>query len=231
MLVKCPKCRSVYDLPDHVMTPNGLKLRCAECHEIWTAYADDVIKETPKNKRRDIQKMFERVSKETAPLFEDKPAKVVEKIKIVNVTHYKHTINFVLFLIALLSVIGILYYMRYEVVRLLPQAEQWYDKFNIESIPTGQNLEFQSISTRDFIEDNVAKIEISGAVVNTGAYQVKLPTIKVEVYDRSEKLLSETTHALPLPRLESGYHMLFNIVIVNPTPYAKSIYVKFSENQ
>lgn len=230
MLIKCPKCRSVYDLPDNVITDQGTQMRCAECHEVWTAYLDDAIKEKQKNKHRDIQKMFERVSKETAPLFENQQTKVVEKIKVVNVTRYKHTINLILFLIALVCVLGILYYMRFDIVRLMPQSESWYERLYIDSIPYGKNLEFQSITTREFTEDNVAKIEISGAIVNIGKYQTKLPPLKIQVFDKSEKLLFETVRILSLPRLQPSYHLLFNIVINNPTPYGKLIYVKFVEN-
>lgn len=230
MLIKCPKCHAVYDLPDRHMTDNGLKMRCAKCHEIWTALPDDVLKETPKNRRQDIQKMFERVSKETAPLFDDQPPKVIEKIKVVNVTRYKHTINVILFLVALLSIIGVLYYMRYDVVRLVPETEKIYDKLNITSIPHGTNLEFHTITTREFTEDNIAKIEINGSVVNVGQYQTSMPKIKIEIYDKGDRLISESIHDLPLPRLEPGYHLLFHVVIPNPTPYGKSIYVKFADN-
>lgn len=230
MIIKCPKCRAVYDLPDHLMSDEGLKMRCAKCREIWTATPDDALKDTSKNKRQEIQKMFERVSKETAPLFDERPTKVVEKIKVVNVTRYKHTVNFILFFIAILSISGLLYYMRYDIVRLVPEAEKLYDKLNIDSIPHGRNLEFQAITTREFSEDNVAKIEISGAIVNVGNYQTSLPKIKIEVYDKGEKLISETIHNLPLPRLEPGYHMMFYTVIDNPTPYGKSIYVKFADS-
>ena len=231
MLIKCPKCHAVYDLPDHVMNNDGRKMRCAECHEIWIAHPEDAIKNSPKSKRADIQKMFERVSKETAPLFEEQPTKIVEKIRVVNVTHYKHTINFVLLLISLLSIFGIFYYMRYDVVRLFPQAEQIYDKMLVDSIPYGKNLEFQNITTREFTENNIAKIEISGIIVNTGKYQTIIPPLKIEIFDKSDKLLTEKPHRLPLQRLEAGYHILFNVVIVNPTPYGKSIYVKFADNQ
>ena len=95
MLIKCPKCRSVYDVPDTLVPDDGRVLRCAECGEIWTASAKDVIKKR-KSPAKDIQKMFERVSKETDGLFNEPEIKTVEKIRVVNVTRYKHTINFIL---------------------------------------------------------------------------------------------------------------------------------------
>lgn len=123
MLIKCPKCRSVYDLADNLIQPEGLKMRCCECGEIWTAHPEDALKKGKSSNNKDLAKIFERVSKETETLFTEKETKTAEKIRVVNVTRYKHTVNLILLLIALLSIAAILYYMRYEVVRLVPQAE------------------------------------------------------------------------------------------------------------
>ena len=120
--------------------------------------------------------------------------------------------------------------MRYDVVRLLPEAEKLYDKIEVSSIPYGRNLEFKDITTREFSEDNIAKIEISGAIANTGKYLTEIPPVKVDVYDKSGNLLLNTTHYLPIPRLESGYNLLFNIIVTNPTPFGKSIYLTFNDN-
>ncbi len=229
MLIKCPKCRSVYDIPDNLLPEEGRVLRCAECGEIWTAFTKDAVKKR-KSSSQDIQKMFERVSKETDSLFNEQEVKTIEKIRVVNVTRYKQTINIVLLLIALISCIAILYYMRYDIVRLIPEAEKFYNKIEVSSIPYGRNLEFREISTREFSENNIAKIEISGIITNTGKYQSEVPPIKIDIYDKNGNLLLNTMHYLPIPRLESGYNLLFNVVVTNPTPSGKSIYLTFNDN-
>ena len=229
MLIKCPKCHSVYDIPDNLITDSGMVMRCAQCNEIWTAYPKDGLKKLRNTSSKDINKMFERVSKETENLFHEPEIRTVEKIKVVNVTRYKHTINLVLVLILLCSLAAILYYMRYDVVRLIPEAEKFYSKIQIESIPYGRNLEFKNISTKEFTKDNFAKIEIKGTIVNTGQYISKVPPVKVDIYNKEGDLLLSTTHYLPIHRLEAGYNLLFNIVIPNPTPYGKSIYLKFND--
>lgn len=229
MLIKCPKCHSVYDVPDTLIPEEGRSLRCAECGEIWSAHKKDALKKK-KSSSGDIQKMFERVSKETENLFDSPEIKTIEKIRVVNVTRYKHTINIILVLIVMACLAAALYYMRYDIVRLVPEAEKLYDKIEISSIPYGSGLEFKDITTKEFTEDNIAKIEISGSIINTGQYQTKIPPVKVDIYDKSGNLLLNTTHYLPFPRLESGYRLLFNIVVTNPTPYGKSIYLTFKDN-
>lgn len=229
MLIKCPKCRSVYDLPDDKINDDGLTVRCAECSEIWTAFPRDALKfNNPP--AIDIKKMFQRVSKETDALFAGKETPAVEKIKIVNVTKEKHGINFALFLLFILSLAGMLYYMRYDIVRMYPQAEEFYDRLSIGAIPYGRNLEFRDIATREYSEENIAKLEITGAIANTGKFITGIPPIKVDVFDRSGKLLISKIHRLPLPRLVPGYDLLFKIELTNPTPFGKSIYLTFADN-
>ena len=53
MLIKCPKCNSVYDLPDNLIKDAGLAMRCAECGEIWTAYPEDSLKKNKEIKKEE----------------------------------------------------------------------------------------------------------------------------------------------------------------------------------
>ncbi len=38
MLISCPKCNAVYEVPDSQIPATGKKFKCAECEEVWTAY-------------------------------------------------------------------------------------------------------------------------------------------------------------------------------------------------
>lgn len=230
MLIKCPKCRSVYDLPDNLITDEGLKLRCSECMEIWVAYPEDALKKVntaPKN----IQKMFKRISKETDDLFIEEPQQKLsaqtESLKLKNTVRKNSKLNIVLSAVASLLLVISLYAFRYDIVHMFPQTESLYSRINIKSIPYGADLEFNNITTKEYIENNIAKIEISGMVANNGKYTTELPPIKIDIFDKSGKMLLSVTEHLSLPRLESGYHILFNTIVTNPTPLAKSIYVTF----
>lgn len=230
MLIKCPHCRSVYDIDDALVPENGLKSRCIECGEIWTIHAEDAIQQKKSSSPKDIKKMFERVSKQTETLFDEREVRTIEKIKVVNITRNKHTLNLILVALLVLLSASILYYMRYDIVRLLPQTEKLYDRMQIASVPYGRNLEFKDITTREFSENNIAKMEISGNIVNSGKYVTEIPPVKIDIFDKNGKPLLHTTHYLPIPRLEAGYNLLFNVIVTNPTPFGKSIYVTFEEN-
>ena len=233
MLIKCPKCRSVYDLPDNLIKEDGLQMRCAECFEIWTSYPEDALKKVstaPKN----IQKMFKRISKENDDLFIDAPItedKNIERVRIINVSKKNYLINFILFVFIMLSLVLVLYSFRYDIVRFVPATEKFYSKLNINSVPYGVDLEFNNIVTKEYVENNISKIEINGMVSNKSKYVTEIPPVKIDIYDKNGKLLTSIEEKLSLPRLEPNYHLLFHKVVLNPTPYGKLIYVNFKEKQ
>ena len=233
MLIKCPKCRSVYDLPDNLIGDEGLKMRCSECAQVWMAYPEDGLKKVVTS-TKNIQKMFRQVSKQTEELFEEEPVKVheaiVEKVRIVNKYQRSYTSNIVMCLLALLSLLVVLVTFRYDIVRFFPKTEQTYSKFNVSSIRYGTDLEFNNVATKEYVENNVAKLQISGMVSNQSKYVNKIPPIKISVFDKNGKLLVSIVENLSLPRLEPRYNILFSTVITNPTIQAKSIYVTFEEN-
>ena len=47
MLISCPKCNAVYQIPEGQIPEGGKKFKCAECGEVWTVRPQDVKKTEP----------------------------------------------------------------------------------------------------------------------------------------------------------------------------------------
>ncbi len=232
MLIKCPKCRSIYDIPDNTIPDEGLKMRCSECLEIWTGYPEDALKKVSSS-TKSIQKMFKHISKDTTDLFinnQELPQKI-EKIRIVNTNKKNYTTNILMILLSVLSAFALMYTLRYDIVKFIPQMETIYSKMNIKSIPYGTDLEFNNINSEEFIENNISKLKITGMVTNKGKYITEIPPVKIEIFNKNGKILFSHIEKLPLPRLKAGYNILFSKTINNPTPLAKSIYVTFEDKK
>ena len=96
MLISCPKCNAVYQVPENQIPADGKKFKCAECGEIWFVRPQAKPKETvvplasvvsktaeqpakiqinpqiistEAAKNDDLEKMFNRLSKDTKGLF------------------------------------------------------------------------------------------------------------------------------------------------------------------
>ena len=46
MLISCPKCNAVYQVPENQIPADGKKFKCAECGEIWFVRPQAKPKET-----------------------------------------------------------------------------------------------------------------------------------------------------------------------------------------
>lgn len=43
MLISCPKCRSIYEIPDDLIGKTGKKFRCQNCSNIWHSMREDAL--------------------------------------------------------------------------------------------------------------------------------------------------------------------------------------------
>jgi len=43
MLISCPKCHSIYEIPDNLIPKSGQNFRCQACHNIWHALPQDAL--------------------------------------------------------------------------------------------------------------------------------------------------------------------------------------------
>lgn len=223
MLIRCPKCRAVYDLPEKLMPPEGLKMRCNECGEIWVGHKRDALK-MPKKDCQNIQQIFECASEDTLSFGHDE-----SPVQVVHVPQVKYTFNLILFIVALFFIAFWLFAARYEIVRLLPCTEKLYSALSIDSIPVAQNLEFRDITTREFVRGGRPKLEICGKIVNAGTSLTLVPPVKIKVTGENSKLSASTIYQPTITRLRGGYDILFNVVIDNPTPQKKSVYLTFHD--
>ena len=120
--------------------------------------------------------------------------------------------------------------MRYDVVRLVPNAEKFYNKMHIESIYNGTALQITNVKIEEVIVGNLSKIQISGIINNPSLYEMFVLPLKVVVYDAFGNTLLDTTHYLPQERTRPNYKLPFMVMINNPTPEKKNIQITFADN-
>lgn len=236
MLIKCPKCQLIYNIDDSLVKESGLKMHCHHCGEVFKAFPQDALKQEetdPEIHKKDVAEMFERTYGDNiedlfAPELSNRP-KI--KIRTVQATVYKHTVNWLLILFILALIGALLYFLRYDVVRYVPKAESFYQKFGIESVMTGNKLHLEKISTKEFVSNNLSHIRIKGVISNPSEYTVNIPLLKVTCYGSNGEKLSETTHRITQTRTYPHFSVPFEIVLMNPTPEKKNIQITFTNQK
>lgn len=219
MLIRCPKCKSVYEISPDVLPEDGRNMQCSVCSEKFFCRRSDALVE----QFMDLDKIVPEYMKSGNKMGIAKNDDLLQNIR--KTTQTNIILSVVLSLVFLLSLL----FLRYDIVRFLPFMEKVYSAVGIESIYHGRGLEFVNIQRREYVEDNVSKMQITGEIYNTGKYEVIVPNINLQIVDRNGEMVLFEEHEIELNRLEPDSTLSFKIITMNPTPFAKSVYLTFSE--
>lgn len=258
MLISCPKCSAVYQVPDGQIPADGKKFKCAECGEVWFVRPivetkeekpapvavpvknQDVSRETAQVKSQvvrpeitqedDLAQMFNRLSQDTKGLFGDKEQKssLWSRLKRkLTLLFSPLMINCIILLVIFAFTIFIGYANRYELVSVLPQLENFYNKMGVESIYKGRGLVFQNVTARNVERHGRLFVEVSGKVANQSSMTSAVLPIKATLLRSDGTIESETVKILTLDKLESGFNALFHILLPDNTLEEKKVILVF----
>lgn len=180
---------------------------------------------------RGVKDIFERLSKETEALFkaesEEKPVKKYWfGLKKALGLRNPHNVKYYLAAFVMLLLL-FMYYARFEVVRAVPFLEPVYGLAGIKAFVTGEGLEFQNVSRRDFEEDSVRKFEVKGFIANQTSKTIDIPTIKAELLDKDARMIQSKKVAPVIPLVTAQGKVPFSFVIEKPSLLGKYIYLTF----
>lgn len=260
MLISCPKCNAVYQVPENQIPADGKKFKCAECGEIWFVRPQAKPKEnvvsiapavsktaeqpakvqinpqiisTEAAQNDDLEKMFNRLSKDTKGLFSGKESADtrIERAKrkfFMFFSPFMINCSILLFIFVCTLYIG--YANRFELVSAIPQLENFYNKLGVNSLYKGKNLVFQNVSARNIEHDGKAYVEISGNVFNDGDMTAIVLPIKVTLQHLDGSIEAEAVKNLTLDRLEPNFRALFRILLPDSSLDEKKVILSFDEN-
>jgi len=237
MLISCPKCKSVYDIDDSRVSPEGKKFKCAECEHIWIVYPEDAIKEENQNnsdikpqlvlpdsssdsKQSEVDEMYNRLSQDTLGLFlasesndaRDEKAKFARKMQVIfsPVVAWGCVISlFVTFSL----LVG--YYNRYEIVGFFPRLANFYKGIYLDTNYVGTDIIFQNVMVEEKEKQGLKTVEITGSLYNEGDKISKVLPLRALMTDDSGNIIFDERVNVPTRRLEPNTSALFHVVMPN----------------
>lgn len=196
------------------------------------------IDEKTKNEEEniiDIESIYERLSEHTSHLIErEKTLPVYEKIwlKIKEILGFHFKIKWKYIVIAVCVFVSLsLFNNRYEVVRKVPFMNGVYKAFGIKAKIAGEGLEFQNITWDYVIDEGVKKMEVKGFINNVTSETIELPIVHVEILDKDTSLLQSFNRELKDGKISSTGRIPLQVVVENPAPTAKYIYLTFIDKE
>ncbi len=179
----------------------------------------------------DLNSIFERLSEHTKHLMvQEKELPFYEKIwlQIKNILgfHFKIKWAYIIVFVIVFVLIS-MFNNRYQIVREVPFMNSVYKMFGIKAKIPGEGLEFQNIGWEFFEDDEVAKLEVKGFIHNPTKKNVELPVIHVEILDKDTVLLQSHNREVDDKYVEANSRIPLNLVLEDPAPTAKYVYLTF----
>ncbi len=120
-----------------------------------------------------------------------------------------------------------LWFGRFSLTETFPALGSVYGLFGIDAKIPGLGLEFQNVSQKMIIEDDVNMLEISGNVFNPTEKSKPLPPIKVGLLDASGHEIQEQAETLPVTEIAPKASVPFIVKISSPSAVASNIEITF----
>ena len=132
--------------------------------------------------------------------------------------------------ISVILVLLLLFYLRYDIVRLAPFMEKVYAAVGIESVIVGEGLEFQNITRNEYEEDYINKMEIRGFITNITDKTLNIPNMRIELLDKNAQPLQVIYQEPPVRRIIAGSKVAFQVIVTKPSTFSKFVYMTFTRD-
>ena len=180
-----------------------------------------------------IKDIFERLNEQSEHLFQEEqklPFKQRFLLEIKTMLGLYRKFNFKFIgLIAVFFLILTAYNYRYDIVRTVPFTNIFYKIFGIKAQVPGEGLEFQNINWNYTDNEDNRILEVKGFINNPTDRTIEIPTIHVELLDKDSLLLQSINQKPSIKSLKTDERVAIGIVIKNPSPTAKYVYMTFIE--
>jgi len=221
MILTCPNCTTRFLLPAQSLTPNGRKVRCSNCQELWFQLPD------PDEISAAVQKPFDEIPKAVRPLPQGSSLPVVTDDE--TGKSRKKTGKALAGVISVFALSLLLTYsLSHQIMVQLPASAPYFEMVGIEPILPGQGLVFDRLSAQaDKNSQGHETVTVKGQIINLTDSHVVVPMIEAELRDKNEKSLDlwlvepAQDHVAPESNLE------FKFDYQNKNPTADQINIKF----
>ena len=179
----------------------------------------------------DIKDVFERLSAQSEKLFEAEQKlpwqqRLLMQLKTMLGLNRKFNLKIITAVITVLSLV-MLYNYRYEIVRSIPFMNGVYRLAGIRAKIPGEGLEFQNVNWNYIDVGNGKVLEVKGFINNPTQRNIDIPTLHVELLDKDTILLQSMNQKPSVATLKPDSRIAVGVIVKNPSPTAKYVYLTF----
>ena len=229
MILTCPSCATSYFIADDTVGPNGRKVRCQSCGEVWRATNDEPLELTVGPEPAVISKPEPEA--EPASLA-DTPAPELPKAfraRAEQQRRLRRAATHGAVWAGLASVFAALiisaFLFRVEVVEIFPRAAAAYANVGVPVNAVG--LDFEALTAKD-VPSSPGMVVVSGALRNVRDREIVAPPVRVSLLDENGAEIGFRVIQIDAAPVLPGKVQGFAAVIPDPAGATADIGVDFA---
>ncbi len=222
MIITCPNCATRYEAPEASFLPNGRRVKCSSCANVWhegpKTPDDESVGEETTAPPHDVEREAARLaaaSRNASVQFANQRAE-----RQINVRGWAT-------LAAMLAVVTFgAYWARVEIVRMFPASAGLYARAGMPVNIRG--LEFVQINYEREFENGVPILTVQGAVMNPTSEVLQVPRLRFGLFDEARHEVYHWTMAVGREPLGPRESVTFSTRLAAPPDAARQIQIRFA---
>jgi predicted Zn finger-like uncharacterized protein len=232
MIITCPQCSSRYLLSAYALAPEGRKVKCSGCGEVWHQNPDhDELRPAPSEKPESFKESlghlghteleFRDIPESVKPLRDLPPLSSAPKKGNPRLSPIQSGYATALAVFCLLS--GLMVMQRQAIVdRWLPSAAL-FDAAGLSFTVPGEGLMFDVVSVTTEKKDNAEIFNIEGRILNITPRSLNVPYLYADIRDADGELISQINIPLEQKTIDTGQSLDFSTRAELPASLSASV--------
>ncbi|WP_395945260.1 MJ0042-type zinc finger domain-containing protein [Brevundimonas sp.] len=227
MILTCPACATSYFIRDDAMGPNGRKVRCKTCGEVWHASNDEPLELSLEPEAAasepasapEVHSLAETPAPELPKAFR---ARAEQQRRVRRAA--THGVVWAGLASAFVGLIVSAFLFRVEVVEAFPRAAAAYAAVGTPVNPIG--LDFEAMSAKE-VPNHPGMVLVSGALRNVRDAEIVAPPVRVALLDEHGAEVGFKVVAIDAAPVLPGKVQGFAVMIPDPGGHGADIGVNF----
>lgn len=225
MILTCPQCATRYLLPGQSLGPEGRRVKCSNCKEIWFQYPDDeeILPDSNQPPVVDIPEGVRPLQDgSNLPTVHDDGTGDPLMARKAKVMGYGASAG-VFFVI-----LGFLLALHGPISGAMPFTNSFYSLFGYTVAVPGQGLNFKELAADALPDSAGEKIAITGKIINETEKSGEVPMIEAQMRDIKGEVLERWAIRPPAAAIDGQSEISFSTDYLHATPgEAKNIQLNF----
>ncbi len=214
MILTCPQCATRYLLPAHTLAPEGRRVKCSGCQEIWFQLPDTgELQESG-------ERPYDDIPAGVRPLPDGSNLPIITDEQQPAPDPRGRMKGYAAAAAVFLLVFGVLIFFKDGIAGTIPVSRSFYAMLGYEVAVPGQGLTFDSLLAESAPDAAGEKISITGKIVNKTERGADVPMIEAQMQDETGKILERWIIRPPAPTVNAQGDLPFSTDYLISTPGA-----------